>query len=184
MKKRSSADSRESDSTPRSAKSLESDPPPSRADRVEENLRAMGDRGRKLLREPRGLPREAEGLFRSWFRRVWELRGGGLYAVGFAITFLFLEIRELIFDDIPTFFAMNSFAAGELFAFMVDFLIDTLMNTIAAFMWPVYVLQWWPPVGVFSLAAAFALFPRYCKPTVERWLFEEKEIPSDTEQNH
>jgi hypothetical protein len=27
---------------------------------------------------------KAHGWFRTWFAKVWKVRGGGLYAVGFA----------------------------------------------------------------------------------------------------
>ena len=37
--------------------------------------------------------------FRTWFRKVWKVRGGGLYAVGFAATFVYLEITSLA-DDV------------------------------------------------------------------------------------
>ena len=39
---------------------------------------------------------QAEGWFRRWFAKVWKVRGGGLYAVGWAATFAYLEVTTLI----------------------------------------------------------------------------------------
>ncbi len=45
------------------------------------------------------LVEKSHGWFRSWFRKVWKLRGGGLYACGFAITFIIYEVQSLA-DDV------------------------------------------------------------------------------------
>ena len=50
--------------------------------------------------------------FRAWCRKVWHTRGGGLYAVGFAIAFLYFEVTDVLMDDIPTLFQLNLFS-GE-----------------------------------------------------------------------
>jgi hypothetical protein len=155
-------------------------PPDREADRstrqrLGEGLRAAGRAGVDTVVKPGGLSDQAQHWIRDWFRRVWELRGGGLYAVGFAICFAYLEITELFLEDIPAFLALDSYAADALLGFMIDFLIDTLMNTLAAFMWPVFVVQWYPPFGAVALGVAFLLFPKYLKPHIERWLFRGDE---------
>jgi hypothetical protein len=141
--------------------------------RVGENLRAAGEFGRDAVTRPGGLPDKAHGWFRAWFRRVWDVRGGGLYAVGFAAAFLYFEIREAVVEDIPQFAAMNNVLSSELVAFAIQFVIDSMINFVRALLWPVYVLQLWPPAGVLALVAAFVLFPRYLKKPIERWLFGE-----------
>lgn len=146
---------------------------PPLVERVTGAIRTGGDRGRDAFVRPGGLSDQAEGHFRRWFRKVWEVRGGGLYALGFAATFLYLEASQLVLDDIPTFLTLGSYEPAVLISFMVDFLIDTLMNTISAFIWPVYILQWWPPVGGIALIIAFILFPKYLKPHIEQWLLRD-----------
>jgi hypothetical protein len=141
--------------------------------RVGENLRAVGEVGRDAVTRPGGLPDKAHGWFRSWFRKVWEVRGGGLYAVGFAVAFLFFEIREVIVEDIPQFLSMNSILSSELIGFGIQFVIDTLVNFVRALLWPMYVVTLWPPAGAIALGVAFILFPRYLKKPVERWLFPD-----------
>ncbi len=125
------------------------------------------------MARPGGLPDKAHGWFRSWFRKVWEVRGGGLYAVGFAVAFLFFEIREAVVEDIPQFVAMNNILSSELIAFGIEFLVDTLVNFVRALLWPMYVVMLWPPAGAIALAAAFILFPRYLKEPIEHWLFKD-----------
>ena len=141
--------------------------------RVGENLRAAGEFGREALVRPGGLPDKAHGWFRAWFRKVWDVRGGGLYAVGFAVAFLFFEIREAVVEDIPQLVAMNNILGSELIAFGIQFVIDSLMNFVRALVWPIYVIQLWPPVGLVALVVAFVLFPRYLKKPIEGWLFQD-----------
>jgi hypothetical protein len=140
---------------------------------VGENLRAVGEFGRAAVTRPGGLPDKAHGWFRSWFRKVWDVRGGGLYAVGFAVAFLFFEVREAIVEDIPEFIAMNNVLSSELVGFGIQFLVDSMLNFVRALLWPVYVAQLWPPAGLIALVAAFVLFPRFLKQPIERWLFQD-----------
>ena len=130
------------------------------------------------MARPGGLPDKAHGWFRSWFRKVWEVRGGGLYAVGFAAAFLFFEIREAVVEDIPQFVAMNNILSSELIAFGIEFLVDTLVNFVRALLWPMYVVMLWPPAGAIALGAAFILFPRYLKKPIQSWLFQDADADS------
>lgn len=108
--------------------------------------------------------------FRTWFRKVWEVRGGGLYAVGFAATFIYLEVLSLA-DDV---LGIGALFRGEAIEFFVNFIVDSFMNTIAAFMWPLDVIGFAPPFGVIALGIAFWLFPIYVKPHIEQWLFDDE----------
>jgi hypothetical protein len=141
--------------------------------RVGENLRAAGEFGRNAVSRPGSLPGKAHGWFRAWFRKVWDVRGGGLYAVGFAIAFLFFEIREAVFEDIPQFIAINHILSSELIGFGIQFFVDTMINFVRALLWPIYVVRLWPPAGLIALVAAFVLFPRTLKAPIERWLFQD-----------
>ena len=110
----------------------------------------------------------SKSRFRAWFRKVWDIRGGGLYACGFAVTFVVLEIGSLA-DDV---LGISAIFSGEVVGFLVGFIIDSFVNTLSALIWPVYVLQWAPPWGVFALALAYWLFPTYVKEHIEAWLFD------------
>jgi hypothetical protein len=141
--------------------------------RVGEGIRSAGEFGRDAVNNPGHLPGRAHGWLRAWFRKVWDVRGGGLYAVGFAVSFLYFETTEIVFDDIPQFLAMNNVFSSELIGFGIEFVVDTMINFVKALIWPVYVVGLWPPVGAIALGLAFVLFPRYLKSPIERWLFGE-----------
>ncbi len=137
--------------------------------RVGEQLNNLGEFGRAAVTDPRGLPRRAEGVFRRWFRRVWKVRGGGLYATGFAAMFLYLEIVEIVTDDLPTLFASN-LLSSEIIGLIVSFIVDTFVNFVSALIWPVYVVTAAPPWGALGLVAAFVVFDRFLAARVEEWM--------------
>ena len=145
--------------------------------RLGERVAAVSRRSREELARKGGIPDQAHGLFRQWFRRVWEARGGGLYAVGFAIAFLYFEIKDILFDDIPKLAAINIMSA-DLVGFIIEFIIDTFINMGLAFAWPAWVIMWREPYGLILLIAAFILFPRFVKQPMEHWLFEGKQPPA------
>ena len=105
---------------------------------------------------------------RTWFRKVWKVRGGGLYACGFAVAFIILELDSLA-DDIT---GISAVFNGEVIGFLIGFIIDSFMNTFYALIWPVYVVQWATPWGAIALGVAYWLFPTYAKPHIEGWLFD------------
>ena len=102
---------------------------------------------------------------------MWEVRGGGLYACGFALTFLYLEIGSLR-EDVAQ---IGGIFNGGLVAFIVDFFIDSFANTLQAFMWPLQVVVFAPPWGAIGLGLAYVGFDRYVKPPITRWLFPDGE---------
>jgi hypothetical protein len=116
------------------------------------------------------------GWFRRWFRKVWKLRGGGLYACGFAISFVILEIGSLA-DDV---LGIGAVFSGQAIDFAVNFIIDSFKNTLASFMWPVYVVQLAPPWGAIGLGLAFFSFSSYLKKPIEGWLFAD--VPEGAEE--
>lgn len=127
---------------------------------------------------------KGHSVFREWFRKVWEVRGGGLYACGFAATFIILEIGSLGEDlaDLGSFLAGGFLAT--IIALLVDFLIDSFMNTLYALIWPVWVVQWAPPWGAIGLGLAYLGFANYLKKPITDWLFDgEPDSASEPEQS-
>ena len=112
---------------------------------------------------------KSHGWFRDWFRKVWKVRGGGLYACGFAITFVIFEVGSLA-DDV---LGIGALFNGQAIDFIISFIIDSFTNTLRAFMWPVYIVQWAPPWGAVALGLAFFGFSSYLKSPIERWLFDD-----------
>jgi len=103
------------------------------------------------------------------------VRGGGLYACGFAITFVILEAGSII-DDVKD---VGLLFNGEIIAFFLNFIVDSFQNTWKAFAWPMFVVRFASPWGAIGLGLAFWLFPTYVKKHVEAWLFSD-----DDEKNH
>ncbi|NIV17204.1 MAG: hypothetical protein GWN47_02080 [Woeseiaceae bacterium] len=122
----------------------------------------------------RELAGKAHGWFRTWFGKVWKVRGGGLYACGYAITFVILEIQT-IFGDIAEADGPVDFVQNQAFEMVFRFLGESLQNMIFAFMWPVPVVQFNPPAGAIALGIAYFLFPMTLKKPIERWLFPDME---------
>ena len=117
--------------------------------------------------------------FRRWFAKVWKIRGGGLYAVGWAATFIYLEISTIV-GEIVEAEGVIDFFTGQLIEFVFRFFGESIINMAMAFAWPAYVLQWSPPVGLIALVAAFILFPTFVKPYITSWLFPDGE-PTEPE---
>ncbi len=131
------------------------------------------------MNRPRELPRHAEGMLRRWFKNVWAVRGGGLYAVGFAVTFLYLEIFEILTDDLPALFTIN-ILSSEIFELILSFIVDTFMNFLTALIWPAFVVTFAAPWGAIGLGIAFVAFNQFLKAPVERWL--ESDEPAAPER--
>jgi len=102
---------------------------------------------------------------------VWDVRGGGLYACGFAVTFIVLEAGSFIED----FKEIGLLLDGQVVEFILNFILDSLQNTLEAFIWPVNIVQVAPPFGAIGLGLAFWLFPIYVKKHIEAWLLDTEE---------
>jgi hypothetical protein len=138
------------------------------------DTRGTGNRSIKQLigASARVLPEKSHGWFREWFRKVWKVRGGGMYALGFALSFIYFEIASLG-DDIM---GIGSLFSGQAVEFVIQFFIDSLKNTLKAFVWPLYVVQLAPPWGLVALGVAFAVFTRFLKAPIEHWLFPDAPV--------
>lgn len=101
------------------------------------------------------------------------MRGGGLYACGFAITFVILEVGSIA-EDVREFGRVFD---GELIPFVVNIVVDSFKNTGLSFAWPVYIVRIAPPYGAIGLGLAFWLFPITLKKPIENWLFDGEPPP-------
>ncbi len=129
--------------------------------------------GRILVNEPKRFPRALLNVIRRSFRTVWDARGGGLYACGYVLTFIWLEFRMLV-DDILSAESISGFFGEQIFEIVFRYLGESLQNMIAAFMWPVFIIEISPPWGLGILVAMFVAFPRWIKQPLEQWLFHDE----------
>jgi hypothetical protein len=139
----------------------------------------MANRGREfkslgqlLLKEPRAFPGALLIVLRRSVRTIWDARGGGYYACGFVLTFIWLEITMFI-EDIAESTGIADFFGEQLLEMLFRYIGESFLNTIWAFMWPVYVIQISPPWGIAVFVLMGVLFKNFLKEPVERWLFHD-----------
>lgn len=144
---------------------------PSFKERMVERGRDAKHLGKTLKDEPQAFPREVGGLVRRTLRRVWDARGGGLYACGFVVTFVYLETKMLV-SDIAEAESVGGFFTEQATEMVFRYVGESIQNTVQAFIWPVKVIQIDPEWGIAVLVAAFFLFDRFLKAKIEEWLFE------------
>ncbi|MDH3547008.1 MAG: hypothetical protein OEN22_07895 [Gammaproteobacteria bacterium] len=147
--------------------------------RVGDGARALGEFGSDIVNRPGVLPGKAHGWFRRWFAKIWRVRGGGLYAVGYALTFAYFEITT-IGSELAESESIADFFTAQLLEFVLRFATDSFVNLVKAFMWPVYIVELAPPYGAIGLGLAFVAFPMFLKKPIERWLFGEETGDTDT----
>lgn len=103
---------------------------------------------------------------------MWKIRGGGLYALAFALSFIVFAVGSLG-DDIM---GIGSLFNGQAFEFVIQFVVDSFKNTLKAFVWPIFVVRLAPPWGAIGLGIAFFGFTKFLKAPVEQWLFADDPI--------
>ncbi len=134
--------------------------------------------GQTLVSEPREFPRELLNVLRRSIRTIWDARGGGLYACGYVLTFIWLEIKMLVGDVLEA-NSIGDFFGAQIFEMFFRYLGDSFANMIYAFMWPVYVIEIAPPWGAIAFGIAYLAFDRLFKESIEAWLFRDGETPAD-----
>ena len=117
--------------------------------------------------------------YRRWLVTVWTAHGGGLYAVGYAATFVYLEVRTVL-EEVAQADGVVDFLTGQLFEFIFRFAVDSLLNMVQAFLWFLPVMQFYPPLGFFVLGVGFYLFDVYLREPVANWLMREEKTNEAT----
>ena len=156
---------------------IESKPKPKRKTFLEgmkDRLREAAGLGRVLVTEPRNFPSAAGRVFKRSLRTLWESHGGGLYATGFVVTFLWLEAKTLV-QEVASSTSIASFFTDQFFEFVLRFTVQSITNTVGAFIWPAYLVQMSPMWGGLILGGLYIVFPRYLKPPLTRWLLDGAE---------
>jgi hypothetical protein len=136
--------------------------------------------GQTLANEPKKFPHALLDLMRRSFRTVWDARGGGLFAVGYLLTFVWLEVTMFV-DDIRAAESVGGFFSAQILEMFFRYLGESFKNMILALMWPVYVVTLVPPWGAIAFGLAYAAFDRLFKKPIETWLFHDDEAPRDSE---
>ena len=147
---------------------------PSYVKRMGDRAKLVGSLGETLVREPKAFPKKTAHAMRPWFRKVWKARGGGLYACGFVLTFVYLEASMLI-GEILAATGVVSFFTEQLIELPFRFLSESLTNLVYAFLWPIPLLEFSPPWGFAILAAIYLIFAKFIKEPLTQWLFHDED---------
>lgn len=137
-----------------------------------EHLVTMYGLGRTLVEEPRSFPHQLKLHLLKWARATWNARGGGFYACGFVVTFLYLEIKLLV-TELFTSVGAADFLIQQVFQLVLRFTVDSLVNTLLALIWPLLVLSVSPVNGLLLLGAGYLIFTRFLKEPLTRVLFSD-----------
>jgi hypothetical protein len=69
-------------------------------------------------------------------------------------------------------------AAGEM---IFKYLGESIQNTVSAFIWPVWFLEYRQPWGIVMLGGMYLVFANFIKAPLEKWLFDG-ELDSSVEE--
>lgn len=144
------------------------------------HAREAGDLGKTLVVEPRRFPGKCGSLLKRSLRGLWEARGGGYYACGFVVCFIWLEIKTLA-SEIAAASGVGSFVSEQLFEFLFRFSMQSLANTIQSFLWPLMVIDRYEHWGIVGLVLGYLLFAYVLKERISKWLFAGDEQETGTE---
>lgn len=139
--------------------------------------------GQTLAHEPRAFPGQMLQVIRRSIRTVWDARGGGFYACGYVITFVWLEIRMFV-DDIVMAQSAGAYLGEQIFEIFFRYLGESLVNMIMAFIWPVFVLELSPQWGILALGVMYLVFAKLLKARIERWLFDDDAVHAGSAQEN
>ena len=148
--------------------------------RMKRRGREVTSLGQTLVNEPRSFPHELLKVLRRSLRTVWDARGGGLYAVGYVLTFAWMEVVMLV-DDVVSAESIGDFFGAQIFEMFFRYLGESFQNMILALIWPVYVVTLAPPWGAIAFGLAYAAFDRLFRNPLEAWLLHDDESRDDLE---
>ncbi len=81
----------------------------------------------------------------------------------------------MLFGEIIAATGFVDFFTEQLLELPFRFLTESLSNLVAAFLWPLPLLQFSPPWGIAILAAIYLVFAKFIKKPLEQWLFQDEE---------
>lgn len=109
---------------------------------------------------------------RRWLAKIWLTYGGGLYAVGYGLTFLYLEVRSII-GELGEADGVIDFLTSQLIEFLFRFLSESISNMVQAFIWFIPVIEFRPPMGFIILGVGFLVFDIFLRKPIGDWLLRE-----------
>ncbi|MCR9277317.1 MAG: hypothetical protein NXH85_05040 [Pseudomonadaceae bacterium] len=127
--------------------------------------RARLEQGLADARAVREDPKAVGSIMRRGFVRLWRLRGGGFYGLGWIICFFWLQLQTLR-GDVEEAQGVADFASDWLVEKLLTFGFETFMNMGLAFAWPGFLIQWLGGPGIVLLVAGFIVVDRLARPRI------------------
>lgn len=143
---------------------------PGLVERTKQHGREWADLGSTAINAPRELPSRLSAKMRRSLHTMYAARGGGLYAVGFVISFVILEVQSF-FEGFQSSSGIGGLLGEQLLHLLLRFTLDSLGNTIQSLLWPLILINWSAIYGSILLVAGFFVFDRYIKKRLEVLLF-------------
>ncbi len=110
-------------------------------------------------------PRTAPSLAREALIKLWRVRGGGFYGLGYVITFVVLEIRMLIGNVVDS-TDVVTLVVQEALEILFRFAVQSFINGFIAFGWPIFVVQYLHGWGLLAIGVGWFAFDRWAKPWI------------------
>ena len=98
--------------------------------------------------------------------RLWRTRGGGLYGLGYVVTFVINEVPRII-DSAQAMINGSESVLGAMFEWLLRLGADTFASMVIAFLWPAYFLSLMGGWGLVALVVAYFVFEKLLRPLVE-----------------
>lgn len=112
-------------------------------------------------------PRSAGTMLRDALLRVWRARGGGLYGIGYLVTFITLEIRMVLGEVMDSDDALQ-FIASQATDHVLRYFTESIGNMVQAFIWPLLLVSWLgASLGLLTLFGLYAAFEYILRPLAE-----------------
>ena len=97
--------------------------------------------------------------------KLWRVRGGGFYGLGYVIAFVVLEIQAF-FGNFEGDGNISTMIVQEVVGFLFRFASQSFLNGFLAFGWPLVVVDHLGNWGVAVLAGTWFAFDRWGKPWI------------------
>ncbi|MEM9741498.1 MAG: hypothetical protein AAF918_02315 [Pseudomonadota bacterium] len=117
---------------------------------------------------------------RRWLLRMWRLRGGGFYGLGFVLVFVVHEVRSL-FGQVAESTSAADFLTSQALEMVIRLFSESWINFLYAAIWPLLLLGWAGGYGFLMLILGFVVFDRWGKPALNAFFELETEKDDGSE---
>jgi hypothetical protein len=128
-------------------------------------LRRRIDKSVGTVRTVVAEPRSISTMLHDGLLKIWRTRGGGFYGLGYVVCFVVLEVRAFIGNFEGDGDAMTM-VLQEVAGFVFRFTAQSFLNTLLAFLWPAFVIEYLEGWGILLIGGGWVVFDRWMKPQI------------------